>query len=74
MCSSMQEESDDAEDMFALMIPLKAKVEHDNGDDVAAMRDLDTYIQANLADATQFTNSGGCQRKRLPLAHGPKRT
>ncbi|TCK68449.1 tetratricopeptide repeat protein [Acidipila rosea] len=50
--------SEDATDTKASMLSMKAKLEHDGGDDTAAMRDLDTAIHANLADAARFTNSG----------------
>jgi tetratricopeptide (TPR) repeat protein len=50
--------SDSAKEMHASMLSMKAKVEHDDGDDAAAMQDLDSSLHANLADATRFTNSG----------------
>jgi tetratricopeptide (TPR) repeat protein len=37
---------------------MRAKVEHTNGDDARAMEDLDSAIQANPADSTEFVNSG----------------
>jgi len=40
------------------LLSMRAKVEHGNGDDSAAMEDLDKAIHANLADASQFVNSG----------------
>ena len=40
------------------LLSMRAKVEHTNGDDSAAMEDLDKAIHANLADAATFVNSG----------------
>jgi tetratricopeptide (TPR) repeat protein len=40
------------------MLSMKAKTEHDLGDDAAALRDLDMALRENIADATRFTNSG----------------
>ncbi len=40
------------------LLSVRAKIEHTNGDDPAAMEDLNKAIQANIADATQFVNSG----------------
>jgi tetratricopeptide (TPR) repeat protein len=50
--------SENAKGTHASMLSMKAKVEHDDGDDAAAMQDLDTALHANLADAARFTNSG----------------
>lgn len=50
--------SENATDTQASMLSMRAKLEHDGGDDTAAMRDLDAAVHANLADATRFTNSG----------------
>ena len=40
------------------LLSMRAKIEHTNGDDSAAMADLDKAIHADLADAVQFVNSG----------------
>jgi hypothetical protein len=37
---------------------MRAKVGHANGEDFAALEDLDKAIHANVADAAQFVNSG----------------
>lgn len=50
--------SEDAKDTQASMLSMKAKLEHDGGDDAAAMRDLDTALHADLGEAVHFTNSG----------------
>lgn len=50
--------SEVATDSKASMLSMKAKLEHDNGDDTAALHDLDLAMHANLADAARFTNSG----------------
>jgi tetratricopeptide (TPR) repeat protein len=52
----------------ASMLPMRAKIEHDEGDDVAAMRDLDAYIQANTANADRFTNSGAVAPEKTASA------
>jgi tetratricopeptide (TPR) repeat protein len=49
--------SENAKDTQAAMLSMKGKLEHDRGDDAAAMRELDTAVHANLADAVRFTNS-----------------
>ena len=50
------------------MLSMRAKIEHDEGDDIAAMRDLDAYIQANTAGADRFTNSGGVAPEKTASA------
>ncbi|HCC55917.1 MAG TPA: hypothetical protein DEQ47_01400, partial [Solibacterales bacterium] len=45
-------------DSSGSLLSMRAKVAHSNGDDSAAMEDLDKAIHANLADAAQFVNSG----------------
>jgi tetratricopeptide (TPR) repeat protein len=45
-------------DSLGSLLSMRAKVEHTNGADSAAMEDLDKAIHADLADATQFVNSG----------------
>jgi tetratricopeptide (TPR) repeat protein len=60
--------SEDAKETQASMLSMKAKLEHDSGDDSAAMRDLDTAIHANLADAARFTNSGATAPEKAASA------
>lgn len=60
--------SEDAKETQAPMLSMKAKLEHDSGDDSAAMRDLNTAIHANLADAARFTNSGATAPERAASA------
>jgi tetratricopeptide (TPR) repeat protein len=60
--------SDNAKDTRAAMLSMKAKLEHDGGDDADAMRDLDTAIHANLADAVRFTNSGATAPEKTASA------
>jgi len=45
-------------DSLGSLLSMRAKIEHANGDDGSAMEDLDKAIHANLADSTQFVNSG----------------
>jgi tetratricopeptide (TPR) repeat protein len=45
-------------DSLGSLLSMRAKVEHTSGDDAGAMEDLDKAIHANLADSTQFVNSG----------------
>ena len=45
-------------DSLGSLLSMRAKIEHANGDDGLAMEDLDKAIHANLADSTQFVNSG----------------
>lgn len=40
------------------LLSMRAKIEHSNGDDAAALKDLDKSINDNVADAERFTNSG----------------
>lgn len=47
---------------------MRAKVEHTNGDDSAAMEDLDKAVRANLADAAQFVNSGATAPEKIASA------
>jgi hypothetical protein len=49
-------------------ISMRAKIEHTNGDDSAAMEDLDKAINTKLADATQFVNSGATSPERSASA------
>jgi tetratricopeptide (TPR) repeat protein len=60
--------SENAKDTQAAMLSMKAKLEHDGGDDAGAMRDLDTAIHANLADAVRFTNSGATAPEKTASA------
>lgn len=53
-----EKNSENTKETHAGMLSMKAKTDHDAGDDVAALRDLDTALQNNIADATHFTNSG----------------
>lgn len=47
------------------MLSMKAKTEHDAGDDAGALRDLDTALEENIADGTRFTNSGAVAPEKL---------
>jgi tetratricopeptide (TPR) repeat protein len=60
--------SENAKETQASMLSMKAKLEHDGGDDTAAMRDLDTAVHANLADAARFTNSGATAPEKTAAA------
>ncbi len=60
--------SENAKETQASMLSMKAKLEHDGGDDADAMRDLDTSIHVNLADAAQFTNSGATAPEKAATA------
>lgn len=60
--------SENAKETQAAMLSMKAKLEHDGGDDAAAMRDLETAIHANLADAVRFTNSGATAPEKTASA------
>ena len=44
---------------FNSLLSMRGKIEHENGDDRAAMDDLDKAIHADLANASKFANSGG---------------
>ena len=55
-------------DSLNSMISMRAKIEHTNGDDSAAMEDLDKAINTKLADATQFVNSGATSPERSASA------
>jgi tetratricopeptide (TPR) repeat protein len=59
---------DNSKETHASMLSMRAKIEHDEGDDVAAMRDLDTLIQENPADADRFPNSGGVAPEKTASA------
>jgi tetratricopeptide (TPR) repeat protein len=50
--------SENLKETHASVLSMKAKTEHDGGDDTAAMRDLDAAIHADLADGARFANSG----------------
>ena len=60
--------SENAKETEASMLSMKAKLEHDGGDDTAAMRDLDVAVHANLADAARFTNSGATAPEKTAAA------
>jgi tetratricopeptide (TPR) repeat protein len=60
--------SENTKDTRASVLSMKAKLEHDDGDDAAAMQDLDKAIQANLADSTQFVNSGATAPEKTASA------
>ncbi len=55
-------------DSLGSLLSMRAKIEHTNGDDSAAMEDLDKAIHANLADATQFVNSGATAPEKTASA------
>lgn len=55
-------------DSLGSLLSMRAKVEHVNGDDSAAMEDLDKAIQSNIADATQFVNSGAVAPEKTASA------
>lgn len=57
-----------ATDTKASMLSMKAKLEHDSGDDASAIRDLDSSVRANLADAVRFTNSGAIAPEKMATA------
>jgi hypothetical protein len=46
------------EDTVAGLLSMRAKIEHLNGEDGAALNDLDKAIHAHLDDPTKFVNSG----------------
>lgn len=46
-------------ELLLSLLSMRAKVEHESGDDSAAMDDLEKAIHADLAHATKITNSGG---------------
>jgi tetratricopeptide (TPR) repeat protein len=50
------------------LLSMRAKVEHANGDDSAAMDDLYKGIQTNLAESTQFVNSGAVEPEKSAKA------
>ena len=60
--------SESAKETQAGMLSMKAKLEHDNGDDDDALRDLDRSIHVNLADAAQFANSGATAPEKTAAA------
>ena len=60
--------SENAKDTQAAMLSMKAKLEHDGGDDASAMRDLDSAVHANLADGVRFTNSGATAPEKTAAA------
>lgn len=60
--------SEVAADTKGAMLSMKAKIEHDNGNDTDAMRDLDAAIRVNLADAAHFTNSGATAPEKTASA------
>lgn len=60
--------SENAKETQASMLSMKAKLEHDGGDDTAAVRDLDAAVHANLADAARFTNSGATAPEKTAAA------
>lgn len=55
-------------DSLTSLLSMRAKVEHANGDDSAAMGDLDKAIHSNIADATQFVNSGAVAPEKTASA------
>jgi tetratricopeptide (TPR) repeat protein len=60
--------SENVKETQASMLSMKAKLEHDGGDDTTAMRDLDAAVHANLADAARFTNSGATAPEKTAAA------
>lgn len=60
--------SENAKETQASMLSMKAKLEHDGGDDTTAMRDLDAAVHANLAGAARFTNSGATAPEKTAAA------
>ena len=57
-----------SKDSAGSLLSMRAKVEHTNGDDSAAMEDLDKAVHANLADAVQFVNSGATAPEKIASA------
>ena len=55
-------------DSTAGLLSIRAKIEHTNGEDTHAIEDLDKAIQANLADSTQFVNSGAVAPEKTASA------
>jgi tetratricopeptide (TPR) repeat protein len=55
-------------DSRSSLLSIRAKIEHTNGDNTDAMEDLDKAIQANLADSTQFVNSGATAPEKTASA------
>jgi len=60
--------SENAKETHTSLLSMKAKAEHDGGDDASAIRDLDTVLQANVADGTRFANSGGIAPEKTTSA------
>lgn len=42
----------------ASVLSMKAKMEHDGGDDASALQDLDAALHADITDGARFVNSG----------------
>jgi tetratricopeptide (TPR) repeat protein len=55
-------------DSTGSLLSMRAKVEHADGDDADAIRDLDKAIRANLTDSTQFVNSGAVAPEKTASA------
>jgi tetratricopeptide (TPR) repeat protein len=55
-------------DSTSSLLSMRAKIEHANGDDTDAMGDLDKAIQADLANSTQFVNSGAIAPEKTSSA------
>ena len=55
-------------DSLGSLLSMRAKIEHTNGDDAAAMEDLDKAIHANIADAVSFVNSGAAAPEKTASA------
>jgi tetratricopeptide (TPR) repeat protein len=51
-------------DTSAALLSMRAKLEYANGDYVAAMNGLEKVIQADLENATKFTNSGAAEPEK----------
>lgn len=50
------------------LLSMRAKIEHSQGEDLEALRDLESAVQANLADSPQFVNSGAvAPEKNAPV-------
>ena len=55
-------------DSLRSLLSMRAKVEHTDGDDAAAMEDLHKAIHANIADAVSFVNSGAVAPEKTASA------
>jgi tetratricopeptide (TPR) repeat protein len=50
------------------LLSMRAKIEHTQGDDSEAVKDLETAVRANLADSPQFVNSGAVAPEKTAAA------